>query len=169
MGCHPNESYIHYNADDDYDLTPEQEQAIENAGCCLGAAEYGPQRCTCWVPIYSHAEQGKPWQATPGQRETMCEDCAYRPDSPERNGDPNQRGSEPGELDRIAETSIFWCHQGIRRLIAYEHPTLGFRVEPRGTSYDPPIINAIPYRADGTPAEKCAGWAARRAQIEASF
>lgn len=25
----------------------------------------------------------------------------------------------------------------------------------------PPIVNAVPYRADGTPAELCAGWSAR--------
>lgn len=163
-GCYPQEGLVHVNMDDDLDLTPEQEQAITDAGCCIGSGVYGPHRCTCWEPVYDIPEQGDPTPAPAATRDQMCQDCAYRPDSPERTGDPHQKAAAPGELDRIAHESTFWCHTGMRRLVAYEHPIVG-RVAPRGVSYDPPSIDAVPYKADGTPADRCAGWAARRVQL----
>jgi hypothetical protein len=45
-----------------------------------------------------------------------------------------------------------------------EHPVIG-RIELPGVSYDPPQIDGIPYKANGQPGERCAGWAARRVQL----
>jgi hypothetical protein len=154
--------------DDNLPLTPEQEAAIEASGCCGSSAIFGAHRCVCWEVVYDLEQAAVDDTAQPGQRADMCADCAYRPDSPERNGDPNQVGSEPGELDDIARGSVFWCHQGIRRKVAMRHPTLGFVVEPVGVGYDPPIVSGVPFKADGSPGDRCAGWAARRRQLLAA-
>ena len=38
---------------------------------------------------------------------------------------------------------------------------VGEHLAPPG-GYDPPIVDSVPYRTDGTPEELCAGWDARR-------
>lgn len=59
----------------------------------------------------------------------------------------------------------FWCHQGIRRPVAYRHPDGRVRPVEDSADYRPPMGKVaptgeqVPYRADGTPAERCAGWA----------
>jgi hypothetical protein len=94
-------------------------------------------------------------------RAELCQDCAFKPGSPERQGDPRYRG-DTEFLNRIVETGeSFFCHQGIRRVVAWEHPS-GARVEPAPGDYQPPVIDGVPYRADGSPGELCAGWTSRR-------
>jgi hypothetical protein len=96
-----------------------------------------------------------------GQRDALCPDCAYRPGSPERSGDERYNG-DAEFLNRIVETGeAFHCHQGIRRAVKLVHPS-GAEVEVPPGDYRPPIIGGVPYKADGSPGELCAGWAARR-------
>ena len=131
--------------------------------CCIGSAIRGPQYCTCWTAEYD-LEQAGLRPGKPGRRAELCGDCAYKPGSPERLGDDRYTGD--GEfLDRIVEDGeSFFCHQGIRRAVRLVHPS-GDVVElfkdPPG-DYRPPIVDDIPYKADGSPADLCAGWAARR-------
>lgn len=139
--------------------------------CCAGAAMFGPHRCTCWTPVYDLEQRPiRPdlvgWLAAgvhPDTRPRMCEGCAYRPDSPERRGDPRHVG-DADELERIAAESRFWCHVGIRRITGYVHPS-GARAPGHPAAYDPPTLGAVPFCADGAPAQLCAGWAARRRAI----
>lgn len=134
--------------------------------CCIGAAVYGPDRCTCWRPIYDLADQADPrTDLQAEQRAQMCGDCAYRPDSPERQGDPRAAHSAEGELDTVAMRHRFSCHQGMRRIIAWRHDKLGITIDADLDAYDPPIIDGVAYQADGTPGLLCAGWAARRRQL----
>lgn len=134
--------------------------------CCYGASIRGPLGCTCWEPVYD-MEQAEPRPEEPaGTRAKMCEDCAYRPKSPERTGDDRYDGSEEQLLDLAAGAGVFWCHQGIRRPITYRHSTLGITVEADGNHYKPPILEVdgegVPFKADGSPGDRCAGWAAMR-------
>lgn len=121
--------------------------------CCMGSAEHGPADCTCWEPVYD-LEQAEPDRsAEPATRAAMCADCAYRPDSPERQGDDRYRPNE------ATADAPFWCHQGLRKPIAWRH-RLGITVECDTDAYAPPVIAGVPYKADGSPGERCAGWAA---------
>ncbi len=137
--------------------------------CCVGAAMRGPQGCTCWVPVYD-LEQAEPIPARPVPRPAPCADCAYRPDSPEQRGESHVNG-DADELERILRGDIpFHCHDGIRRPLRHEHrsdegPWTGAVVEGSAADYCPPIIDGVPYRADGSPAFVCAGWAARKAAL----
>jgi len=123
--------------------------------CCLAAAEDGPAACTCWTPIFD-ARQRKPrTRIEPETRPKACEDCAYRQGSPERG-----RGEE---LEGLAN---FWCHQGLRRPAAWRHPDGRVRPVPEyptSPDYQPPIVDGVPYRTDGRPADRCGGWAAVQA------
>lgn len=143
-------------------------------GCCYGADLYGPERCTCWRPVYD-LEQAEPDDLSrrllaggvqPVTRTTMCADCAYRPGSPEKAGDPQHRGD--GEfLEHIAGAGErFWCHQGMRRPLLYRHPS-GAEIPGHPAAYAPPIVDGVPYQADGRPGELCAGWDARRRALAA--
>lgn len=135
---------------------------IELAFCCEGAAMYGPERCTCWTPVFDLEETEPDTTTVAGARTEPCADCAYRPDSPERNGSDAYALSEPGELDRLVETGQpFWCHVGMRKPIAYEHPA-GIRITAHEDHYQPPILNGVPYTAAGAAGSLCAGWLARR-------
>lgn len=151
--------------------------------CCMGAAEDGPAGCTCWAPVYDQEQQPTLWNLQPGQRTEMCGDCAYRPDSPERQGDDRQACSDPGELDDLARGDIpFWCHVGLRKPVAYRHETLGIVVPADVDAYDPPLVilevkawddgqvvhrMKVPVKADGSAGDRCAGWAARKKQLAA--
>lgn len=129
--------------------------------CCMGAAVYGPERCTCWVPVYDR-DQAEPDTSTPPTtRTTCCYDCAYCNGSPERT-----TYDEEGELLDCAGDlrAAFWCHQGDRKVIEWRHPD--GRVFPQEREhYAPPIVDGVPYRADGRAGERCAGWAAHRTRL----
>lgn len=132
--------------------------------CCDGAANRGPAGCTCWEPVYD-LDQAEPRPDQPIRtRAKMCEDCAYRPTSPERTGDDRYDGTEEQLLDLAAGAGVFWCHQGIRSPIAYRHTTLGITVEADASHYKPLIREVdgepVPFKADGSPGNRCAGWAA---------
>lgn len=144
--------------------------------CCDGAAIFGPRRCTCWVPVYD-LDQAEPDPLAvkllaagvePVTRAKPCADCAYRPDSPERQGSPEVIGDQELLEEIVTSGSRFWCHQGIRRPVAWQHPS-GAQVPGSPVNYSPPIVGAVPYQASGQPAEVCAGWAARRARFLASL
>lgn len=143
--------------------------------CCIGAAIYGPDRCTCWEPVYD-LDQTDPVPVPASTRAEPCDDCAFRPDSPERQGDERYVGDEY-ELNRLVrEGQPFSCHKGIRRPLRWEHRPADCKpsdcdelnpgrvtvVPGDPANYSPPIIDGQPYKADGTPADICAGWAARR-------
>lgn len=130
--------------------------------CCDGYANRGPGHCTCWEPVYD-LEQQPIQQGAPNQRASMCGDCAFRADSPERTGDPRFECSGDGDLDDLVYDLRcgFYCHQGMRRIVAHVHPS-GARVEAPPGGYAPPINGPLSWQADGSPAEHCAGLAARR-------
>lgn len=138
----------------------------EMAGCCAGAAIYGPLRCTCWTPIYD-LEQSEDLTGPVignGHQPAMCADCAYRPGSPER-GDPDDAEQL---LGHPSNGDVFWCHEGMRRVTEWVHPS-GMRLPAGAGDYQPPIVRVhddlafpVPYRADGSPGLICHGWAIRR-------
>lgn len=132
--------------------------------CCYGVTLDGPSGCTCWTAVYS-ADQTTPAVGVPVTRRLMCEDCAYRPSSPEKRGDPMYRG-DAVELEMAAETGTFFCHQGLRRIVKWVHSSGAEYPAPPG-GYDPPIVDNVPYRTDGMPEELCAGWDARRRALAA--
>jgi hypothetical protein len=148
-------------------LLPVDIPAAGNGECCPGAIMDGPRHCECWEAVYDQ-EQSADLQAgvlpMPAVPPRMCPDCAYRPWSPERRGDPRQACSEPGELERLVhEGEMFYCHQGTRRVIRLVHPS-GAVYEPDG-DYRPAEGrnsaaggNRVPYKADGSPADICSGW-----------
>lgn len=130
-----------------------------NRGCCIGDAVYGSGRCTCWESVYD-AEQADPIESVLKVRSEMCADCAFRPDSPERSGDVRYRNSD-GLSDLLESGRTFACHQGMRRRVALVHPD-GSRIslEHLG-SYAPAVSEGWAFRADGSPADICAGWDSR--------
>jgi hypothetical protein len=147
---------------------------VGDGGCCDGELQYGPAGCTCWRPVYDLEQQPVDEDAQrllaagvePVTRRLMCGDCAYRPDSPEKSGDETYEG-DAEFLDNIAQTNRqFWCHQGMRIPLKWVHPA-GIEIPGHPGAYRPPIVDNVPYRADGTPAELCAGWAARRRALVA--
>jgi hypothetical protein len=131
--------------------------------CCAGAAMWGPSRCTCWVPIFSKVQRELDASIEPGTRSEQCADCAYRQDSAE------QQDYRADQLRTIthSDEAPFWCHQGMRYEVGYRHPS-GMYVEAQRdevgsiASWAPPLRNGVPFKANGTPADRCAGWAARR-------
>jgi hypothetical protein len=145
---------------------PDEIAAIEEGwlGCCMGSAERGPRNCTCWQAIYDLTQNPKGvLPVAPSTREEMCHDCAYRPRSPERSGDPNARYGTEDLLTLASGDNPFWCHQGMRRIVGWFHPPTGtYRPEPDQAGYEPPQVDGVPYKADGTPGDKCAGWAKMR-------
>jgi hypothetical protein len=134
-----------------------------HGACCDGSAVKGSQYCTCWEPRFD-AEQQPVIEGEPGTRTAMCGDCAFKPGSPERQGDERYNG-DPEFLDRIVVTGErFFCHAGIRQAVKLVHPS-GAEVDLLALvpgDYRPPIADGIPYKADGSPGDLCAGWAARR-------
>lgn len=135
-------------------------------GCCIGNDVYGPDRCTCWTPVFELDQQ----QPQPPQRAEditvrgqMCDDCAFRKNSPERVADFLEE-----ELFGLAEQrKPFYCHDGMRRPAHWLHPD-GRRIEGSTADWQPPIVAGLPYRADGRPGMLCAGWAARASRAGAS-
>lgn len=134
-------------------LHPDDDQFY---GCCWGDINKGPAYCNCWVPEYDLV-QADPILPGDGEAQTrpggMCGDCAYRPGSPELN----DQAEELLELPLRGET--FWCHEGIRRAIRWQHPD-GRVVDGDPADYQPPMLAGRPHRADGRVGSLCAGWAA---------
>lgn len=137
--------------------------------CCSGAAMFGADHCTCWEAVYDLDQAPLDVNAVrllaagvqPNTRDRMCGDCAYRPGSPERLGDQEHAG-DPELLEELAACGEpFWCHGGMRRRAGWVHPPTGTRIAGHPADYDPPRVAGVPWRADGTPGELCAGWAAR--------
>lgn len=132
--------------------------------CCMAAAISGGETCTCWQPIHDQPQTDPDPTAAPGVMPAMCHDCAYRPGSPERQGNPSAL-ADADLLDRIVDTGApFWCHTGLRRQTGWAHPCgAQLQVPQTGVdAYDPPARDGTPYKADGTPGDHCAGWSARR-------
>lgn len=137
----------------------------EYGWCCAGSACQDRYHCTCWEPVYD-LEQTEPLDLTtsPTQRTKCCGDCAYRNDSPERA----DGGDQERDVHAIAHMDghEFWCHQGVRRVIAFRHP-LGAELPAGEGDYRPPVgpnaegVQCV-WLADGTAGERCAGWAAHR-------
>lgn len=131
--------------------------------CCIGSAMGGPADCTCWEVVYDLQQADR---LVPGPRVTrdeMCADCAFRPGSPELSDDRRD-----GLLELAYGDNPFWCHHGIRRVIEWRHPD-GRVVAADPGDYRPPVPNGRPYRADGTPAEICAGWDAHHHRATAEL
>lgn len=133
--------------------------------CCDGAASKGPAWCTCWMPVYDLEQQQPDTSTAHAVRTGMCGDCAYRPGSPEKSGDDSYRG-DANELERLAAQDRFWCHQGFRKPLRWRHPA-GIEIDGHPGNYDPPSVDFVPYKANGTPGELCAGWDARRRALTA--
>jgi hypothetical protein len=126
----------------------------EGVPCCMGSAVNGPAGCTCWRPIYDR-RQRKPVAGPPPVRSEMCADCAYRPGSPERADTFLYE-----QIDSITynDRTPFYCHQGIRRVVAWRHPD-GRVLDAEPGAYAPGREHP-PCKANGQPAEVCGGWAA---------
>jgi len=130
--------------------------------CCYGAAMGGPRDCTCWRPVYDQ-EQAETLQLDANHEigTTRCHDCAYRSDSPERGDD-----SDAEELEGIVYSGQpFFCHQGMRRVVAWRHPGAGVTIDAPEGDYDPPGAEGRVYKADGSPADVCAGWSNKRLAV----
>lgn len=133
--------------------------------CCMGVAVYGPERCTCWEDECDQ-EQAPVQQGPVMQRSTMCTDCAFRKDSPERAGDERyQHAGVEGLADLLSDGGAFFCHQGMRKKLALVHPT-GARVVITTDAYDPAQTSRHAFKADGRPADLCAGWCATMRRLE---
>jgi len=141
---------------------PDLPDAGEGA-CCIGAAIYGKDRCTCWEPAYDLEQQPvMPGVMMPRIPARMCGDCAFRPDSPERRGEPGHAADGDALDEMVAAGEPFACHQGIRRPVRWVHPS-GAEIPGHPAAYSPPLDEfGIPYKADGTPADLCSGWLLRR-------
>jgi hypothetical protein len=143
---------------------------INYGACCYAAGMNGPNACTCWEPVYDR-EQAEPRRGMPQipVPVRMCErgpdgegGCAYRPHSPERDGDTTYQG-DTEEMEELAMTGHpFFCHAGMRRVVAWRHP-VGIEIPGHPADYAPPIVGGVPYQADGSPGVLCAGWLLRAA------
>jgi hypothetical protein len=126
--------------------------------CCWGSM-HDPGGCTCWEPVFEVEQQPPRPPANPGDIEvaaSMCADCAFRPGSPER-----ATTFEKEALFALAdEGTPFWCHQGMRRPDRWVHPD-GRVVPGDPDDWTPAQLGPVAFRADGSPALLCAGWAAR--------
>jgi hypothetical protein len=139
---------------------PVEMPAVGDGECCEGALFDAPQACTCWKPVYD-LEQRAPVPGEAGLPAGMCADCAFRPKSPERQGAPGYNGDAAALDELVTSGSPFWCHQGIRKPVKWVHPS-GAEVAGHPADYQPPIVAGVPFKADGTRADLCAGWAVRR-------
>ena len=128
-------------------------------GCCIGNDVGGPDRCTCWEPVYDTAQAvPQPLQRAEDVtvRDRLCGDCAFRKGSPERA----ETFLEVTLFSLAEQRKPFYCHDGMRRPAYWQHPD-GRRVEGSPDDWQPPIVGGVPYRLNGRPGMLCAGWAAR--------
>ena len=143
---------------------PDWTGPADGVPCCWATMHGDWDDCTCWAPIYDTPEQEPLLPGEAAVMPTMCADCAYRPGSPERMGTPDA-AADGYDLDDLAIGGTrFWCHDGLRRVVAMRHTGTGETVELTGQHhYDPPLdARQRPHRTDGTVASLCAGWDARR-------
>jgi hypothetical protein len=143
---------------------PDDELPDGALGCCWGAAVYGPERCTCWEPVFDVDQADPQLPVAEGSimvRRSRCGDCAFRRDSPERA----DRLTEDELLDLARSATPFWCHDGMRRPVAYRHPVLG-DVPGSTADWQPPTVSGVPFRRDGSPGLLCAGWAQEVRRVE---
>ena len=150
---------IHVGFDRDWPETP------TTGMCCMGSVVRGANGCMCWVAEYD-VEQAPIRPGKAKARDTMCGACAYRPNSPERTGAPDAAGDEELLDDLVYRGVPFWCHVDMRRPVRYRHPS-GVVIEASDLEFAPAMDGAQPYKADGTPADMCGGWALRLAKLEA--
>jgi hypothetical protein len=155
-------------------LLPDYDWPDTGGTCCEGVLNEGPRGCTCWVPEFNGAVREPDELAQkllaagiePATRPSMCGDCAYRPDSPEKQGHSDYKGDAAFLEDIAHRGERFWCHDGLLLIVRWRHPT-GTVVEPPANAYLPKIVAGVPYKRDGQPAFLCAGWAARRKALAA--
>ena len=141
--------------------------------CCIGAAMRGASGCTCWKRVYDLKQaELDPVDVEllglgvePGTAERMCAGCAYRPGSPEKTGQDGYLGTAE-TLEEDARNGRFFCHKGMRRVVEWVHEPTGTRVAGHEADYSPPHAHGVPFKADGTCGELCAGWAARRRALQ---
>jgi hypothetical protein len=148
MGCHS------WAGQHWAELNPDAEQPI----CCYGAVN-GPDGCYCWTPVFDTEQADPRPPASPEDltvRTRICGDCAFRKGSPERACS----WSEDALFDLAATGEPFWCHDGMRRPVRWEHPD-GRTVDGSPHDWQPARVGNVPYRADGSPGLLCAGWMAR--------
>jgi hypothetical protein len=129
--------------------------------CCYGSAHDGPDGCTCWVPVHDSVQAPIDDTMEPEQRTKCCGKCAYRNGSPER-----EAGRHDELIDHVYSGDRFYCHDGMRQVIEYRHPD--GRTAPAdapGGEFVPHVENGVAYKADGSPADICAGWGAHRKAI----
>jgi hypothetical protein len=128
--------------------------------CCYGSSIKGPEYCTCWTAEYD-ADQQPIQETEPTVRERMCGDCAFLPQSPERQGAFGYDNNGTDDLNElVALGKRFFCHDGMSRVVRYRHPS-GAVIEANPGDYQPAQADGCAYKADGSPAFLCAGWAAR--------
>jgi hypothetical protein len=138
----------------------------EDLFCCDAVVYRDAASCTCWVPVFD-VEQAPPEPLVSigdlaVRAGGMCGDCAYRPGSPERE----QEFMADTLMEFPAEGTPFFCHDGIRRPVAWVHPD-GHTLPGHPDDYQPAVgEGGYPYRADGRPALLCAGWAAIAARSD---
>lgn len=127
-------------------------------GCCWGSVMNGPTGCTCWEPIFDTEQaEPQPHEGPLPVRPLWCRDCAYRKGSPEREDEYEEEA-----LIEVARTGkrVFMCHQGMRRVVSLRHPETGRVLDAAPGDYRPPEDGKVSWKADGTVADVCAGWAA---------
>lgn len=131
--------------------------------CCYGTVDEGPRGCTCWEPVYDLEQARLVRDSEPSTRSKCCHDCAYRNGSPERTDEHEAETL----IDAAAPGREFWCHQGVRRVVAFRHPD-GRELPAGDGDYRPPVgpnasgVQCV-WLADGRAGERCAGWAAHQA------
>lgn len=123
-------------------------------GCCYGSI-MGPDRCTCWEPVYDIEQSDPNLFDAPEPRAEPCADCAFRSDSPESRGDERYQSYE------FTPTQPFYCHQGMRRIVAYRHPSGAKVAAAVQDRWSPPERDGIVYKANGMAGDICAGWWSR--------
>jgi hypothetical protein len=153
----------------DVPLTDAQVAALDPDGigwwCCWGSTlaseedgtEASIRACTCWTPVYDLEQQPLAETSPPSTRIEQCHDCAYLATTaadPDRY--PEQRDRE--RLFELGPDEPFYCHVGMRRIVAWEHPA-GHRIEAAQDDYASPTRGRTAFKADGTSADRCAGWA----------
>lgn len=148
---------IHFSANLDWP------DATGGIPCCMGYALDGPGGCTCWEPIFDLEQQPVQEHLPVKERGSMCHDCAFRKDSPERTGADGYGADQETLDDLVWSGRQFLCHQGSRRVLMYRHPG-GMEINAHPADYDPPQCRNTQraFKADGTPQDICAGWSKMR-------
>lgn len=117
---------------------------------CMGAAEWGPERCTCTDTLSEADHQlclADARKAHRARRGRTCHDCAFRKGSPEQD-----------ELARIAASPVpFRCHQGM--------PVDARRGTPVENAYAP-VLRTSDRGVEAPDYPVCAGWKRARAALQ---